>query len=344
MRFAEVDIKSAFFDSLKRDYLEFADWFRTKGKEQAYVMQDEATLLGFMYLKLESGPVTDVEPQMPAARRLKVGTLKIDAHGSRLGQRFIKKALDHAISEGVTELYITVFPKHFTLIALLQEFGFTQYGAKTSANGTEVVLVKSLSSLTGSPRLDYPRFRILGNRKFILPIQPKWHTQLFPDSILASESYDVVADVAHTNSIDKCYICFMDASEVSPGDLLVIYRTSDSRGPAEYRSVVTSICTAEDIRFKRSFVSRDEFLEYSEKASVFDRGELLSMWDAVRQQEMVVVRMLYNAALTKRLIRKTLVEDVGVARDAYPGFLELTDQQLEAILKLGGVDASLVVN
>lgn len=59
---------------------------------------------------------------------------------------------------------------------------------------------------------------------------------------------------------------------------------------------------------------------------------------------MVVVRMLYNAALTKRLNRKALIEEVGIDRDAYPGFLKLTDRQLRMILELGGVHASLVID
>lgn len=54
--------------------------------------------------------------------------------------------------------------------------------------------------------------------------------------------------------------------------------------------------------------------------------------------------MTYNAALTTRVIRKDLIEKVGISRDAYAGFIELTDNQFEEILKLGNVDEYIVVN
>lgn len=343
-RFRELEVTDQFFDSLRADYAEFPAWFAGKADEEAYVLRDGAALVGFMYVKQETGPVSDVLPEMEASRRLKIGTLKVDAHGTRLSQRFIKKALDHAIHGGATELYVTVFPKHAVLIGLLEEFGFRQTGTKTTANGTELVLSKSLTRVTGNLRIDYPRFRVVGNRAFLLPIQPQWHTQLFPDSILTSESYDVVHDVSHTNSIEKVYICFMEAAAVRRGDLLVIYRTSDGKGPAEYRSVVTSICTAEEIRPRHSFGGQDDYLAYCEKGSVFSSSELRKLWQTRRQREMVVIKMLYNAALTRRLTRKALIEEVGVDRRAYPGFLELTAEQLRVILRLGGVDESLAID
>ena len=54
--------------------------------------------------------------------------------------------------------------------------------------------------------------------------------------------------------------------------------------------------------------------------------------------------MTYNAALTKRVIRKDLIEKVGISQNAYAGFIELTDNQFEKILKLGGVDEYIIIN
>ena len=95
-RFSEIDIADPFFDGLKDDYAEFEDWFRKKSAEEAYVLLSNEDLTGFMYLKAEDGPVNDVTPVLPAKKRLKVGTLKVEAHGTRLGERFLKKAFDHA--------------------------------------------------------------------------------------------------------------------------------------------------------------------------------------------------------------------------------------------------------
>jgi hypothetical protein len=86
--FRTINLADPFFDSLKADYAEFSDWFVRKAaaNDTAYVFQDDAgTIDCFLYLKIEDGVVTDTVPPLPPARRVKVGTLKINAHGTKLG-------------------------------------------------------------------------------------------------------------------------------------------------------------------------------------------------------------------------------------------------------------------
>lgn len=95
-RFNHIDITDPFFDSLSMDYDGFKDWFNRKAKcgAEAYVQYRDGALQAFLYLKDESNePLTDVIPNRPACKRLKVGTFKIDAHNTKLGERFIKKIL-----------------------------------------------------------------------------------------------------------------------------------------------------------------------------------------------------------------------------------------------------------
>jgi len=339
--FKDVNLSDPFFDSLKGDYSEFESWFQSKADEEAYVLHDDGSLVGFMYVKIEDGCVTDVAPQMPPAKRVKIGTLKVQPHGTRLGDRLLKKAFDHAVARGAEALYVTVFPRHDVLIGLLEEFGFERWGTKSTANGEELVLVKVLGRITGDLRSDYPVMDTRAASKFVLSIYPRWHTQLFPDSILDNESYDILADVSHTNSIQKTYICFMDVSALDTGDLVVIYRTKDEKGPAWYRSVVTSVCAVEEVRAKASFASQAEYLSYTEPFSVFDRSDLIKWWN---KGQLYVIKMLYNAAFTRRLIRKDLVERFGLDADAYWGFFQLPDSVFRSILREGGVNDRLVVD
>ena len=95
---------------------------------------------GFLYVKIEEGAVEDVTPALPSARRLKVGPFKINPHGTKLGERFVKKIFDHAVHEEVEEIYVTVFAKHTGLISLLTRYGFEWQAAKRTANGEELVL------------------------------------------------------------------------------------------------------------------------------------------------------------------------------------------------------------
>ena len=106
-----------------------------------------------------------------------------------------------------------------------------------------------MKELSNDQLKDYPLISLKDKRKFLLSIYPKYHTKLFPDSILNNEEsykYNLVKDVSYTNSIHKIYICFMpDVASLRKGDLIAIYRTNDYQGPARYRSVVTSICEVE---------------------------------------------------------------------------------------------------
>jgi L-amino acid N-acyltransferase YncA len=342
-RFTEIDSADSFFDSLKADYREFEDWFSKKADAKAYVLINETGgIEAFLHTKREDGPVTDVTPEMPAATRLKVGTFKANAHGTRLSERLLKKAFDQAVRLQTGEVYVTVFPRHTAIVQLFQRYGFERVGTKATQNGVEDVLARRLQRHTGDVIQDFPNIPVRGNGKFLLAIYPEYHTRLFPDSILQTESIENLDDVSHTNSIHKIYVCWMDLWPLKRGDALVIYRTTDKKGPAWHRSVATSICVVEEVRGHSRFANEDDYVEYCLPYSVFGEAELRHWWRG--HPRLQVIRMTYNAALLRRINRRVLVEDVGLNEDARWGFLPLTDSQFAHILKLGQVNAGLIVN
>lgn len=342
-RFSELDIQDAFFDSLRASYPEFDIWFRRKADagESAYVFFEETgQIIDFLYLKIEEEEVSDVVPALPAKKRLKVGTFKLVSRGTRRGERFMKKIMDRAVAENVDEIYVTIFPTEELqyLIHSFEMFGFEHIADKPHDNGlSEYVLVKDMHSFKNNIMKDYPLVKMNGVSKYLLSIIPDFHTKLFPDSILTNESYDLVQDISSTNSIYKIYICRMAGVErLRKGDLLVIYRTSDNKGPAAYRSVATSICTVDEIKTIHNFKDCDDFIKYAAPYSIFNPSDLTRWYHG--RSNFVVVRMLYNAAFTKKVIRRTLIEQVGISTEAYWGFCPLNDQQFEQIIKLGQAD------
>ena len=54
--------------------------------------------------------------------------------------------------------------------------------------------------------------------------------------------------------------------------------------------------------------------------------------------------MTYNAAFNRRIIRKELIEEVSISRDAYWGFLQLTDEQFNYFIERGQIDESLIID
>jgi GNAT superfamily N-acetyltransferase len=333
--FNDIDIGDDFFDSLKNDYREFTEWFLKKADNQAFVFRSsEGSIEGFLYLKIEDGCVIDVSPQLPTAKRLKLGTFKINPHGTRLGERFMKRAFDIAIAKGVNGLYVTVFEKHTALIRLFEKYGFEPTGHKHSTNGTEIVYERRLDSIKGDVVLDYPRIPLCKDRCFVLSIYPEWHSRLLPDSLLANESASILQDVSHTNSIHKIYLTAMSGvSALKRGDILLIYRTQ-SNGSAYYTSVITSVCVVEEVTHIDRFHSVEEFKNYCRPYSVFTDSELARFF--LKRSYPWAIRFTYNLALSKRINRKSLIENVGLSPSLYWGFFQISSGEFKQIVKLSG--------
>ena len=355
-RFANVNLNDPFFDSLKASYQEFSDWFRRKANESAYVFYGERGLIdGFLYLKAESAIIDDCTPNLMADKNgrgwLKVGTLKINAHGTKLGERFIKKIFDYAITHECRDIYVTVFAQHDSLIALFERYGFIKEAEKTTQNGTELVLTRRLYLIYAGVEnviKNYPIANFRGDstyqpRSYLLSLYPKWHTRLLPDSILHNENASIIQDVSPTNSIHKVYLTAMaGVDQLRRGDILFIYRTSDGKGPADYRSLISSVCVVEEYRHISSFSNYAEFEKYCAVYSIFSRNELQEFW--VGRRYPYVFKFSYNIAFPKRIIRKDLLEQVGLKASEYFGFMPLTPQQAAHILRLGYVNKSFIIH
>ena len=343
--FGEVSLADPFFDSLKMGYKEFPKWFGEKKKEPLYVVVDDKTnkLEGMLYLKQEHGTVEDVTPHLPNRKWLKVGTLKIVAKGTKLGERIVKKIFDTAIACEAEGIYVTVFDVHKKLIELFLRYGFTEQATKTTSNGVEKVLVRSLIDFTGDRLKDYPFVHRKGKKAWLLAIYPEYHSQLLPDSILNNENPDeIVKDVSHTNTIHKVYIGRLALTRMSPGDIVVFYRTNDGKSSAYYRSVVTSICVVEEVKGRKDFRDVDAFLRYTKPRSVFPETELRDLW--TNWNRLYVAKLTYNVAFSRRTTRGRLLDEGVISEQPRWDFRELTAAQLGKILELGEVNARLIID
>jgi hypothetical protein len=342
IRFRNLSLADPFFDSLKIGYTEFPEWFNRKLDEEVYVVDDQSEVTGFVYLKREEGPVNDVEPALPDGVWLKVGTLKIVGRGTRLGERVLKKIFDVAISEDADGIYMTVFEVYTGLIELFETYGFRRHAIKRTSNGEELVLVRSLREFSGDLLMDYPFVHTTGQQAWLLAIYPAYHSRLLPDSILNNEPREIVQDVSYANTIQKVYIGRTALTRMSTGDAIVLYRTTDGKAPARYRSVATSICVVEEVRRKRDFGSMEEFIAYCRPRSVFSDRELEEQYRG--SDRLHVVRMTYNAAFNRRITRGDLLDRVQIAEQPRWDLRELSQQQFHAIAELGGVNARVIID
>lgn len=130
----DLNSQDVFFDSLRDDYPGFDNWLAKKATsgDEAYVLIVEGKLLGFLYLKDELEGDGSIVPCFDERRRLKIGTFKINPHGTVLGQRFLSIVLRKMLNDGHDFTYVTLFPKQTALIALFERFGFRQWGSKSN--------------------------------------------------------------------------------------------------------------------------------------------------------------------------------------------------------------------
>lgn len=345
-QFSEINLDDPFFDTLKRDYIEFEDWFARKSDNNALVLYNErGQIEGFLYCKYEKGPGDDTNPLLPNTQHMKIGTFKFNPRRTRRGDRYLKKIFDYALAykPDVSDIYVTVFSdKHPYLAELFKRYGFKEYAKKQTENGTEDVLLRDLTTYSEDVDQDYP-FINTKNDKYLLSIYPHFHTKLFPDSKLLTESPNVVRDISHSNSIHKIYICAMPGVlDFKRGDTIVIYRTGDGQGAAEFRSVATSLCVVEDVHTINKYANEDEFVTYCSKFSVFTENELRTIYRQGKYP--YIINFTYNAALPKRPIRQKLADYAGLNRDDYWGVMKLTDKQFNDIIELSDLDRKILIS
>lgn len=339
VRIDSLDVENPFFNSLRDDYPGFNSWLSRKGGEDAYVLVDNNQLLGFLYLKDEEEADDSITPSFDIRRRLKIGTFKINPHGTVLGQRFLSIILRRMLNDGYDFTYVTLFPKQTALINLFEKFGFRKWGTK---NNGELVYYKNLEVFNDIYR-DFPRLSLqYPTKKYLLSIFPRYHTKMFPESQLRTERHHYVEDLSVTNSSEKIYIsAARQVPEMRPGDHIVIYRTAEEGIPAEFSSVASTICTVSEVKQITDFENFDNFLEYCGRGTIFSQEELQKFWQD--QYPRYIIKMLYNVSLNKRIIRRDLRDSVGINAQRWT-CVELSDNQFRDILEMGKINESFIIN
>ncbi|MDX6696061.1 MAG: hypothetical protein QOF02_3664 [Blastocatellia bacterium] len=344
--FGRIDINDPFFDSLKEDYLGFERWFVSKSQEEAYVCRTAEGVSAFLYLKVEDErePYPEIMPVFTRKKRLKVGTFKAALNRHMIGERLLKIVFDNAISYDVDEIYVTTFGKTIPqqwLIKMLEEYGFVYHGKKHNDFGDELVYVRDMEKGFDSdnPKLTYP-YISRRSRPFIVSIYPDYHTNLFPDSILKTESpKNFIENEPFRNAISKVFISRSHFRDLVSGDLIVFYRTG-----GYYKAVITTIGIVENVI--ATIGSAVEFRRLCKKRSVFSDAELLKEWDRYKNYRPFIVNFLYVYSFPTRINMQRLIE-IGVIPDvksAPRGFEMLSSQSFELILKETKTDGRIIVD
>jgi hypothetical protein len=337
-----INLDDPFFDTLKEDYPGFEKWFNKKADEIAYICKMDDHIAAFLYLKLEgeNENYSNISPPFTKKKRLKIGTFKVTMNGYKLGERFLKIIFDNALRFRVDEVYVTIFDKsieQIRLINLLSDFGFIKHGFK---DGSELVYTRDFEPAFDDMNPKYTFPYIDTNKEiFITPIYPEYHTNLFPDSILRTESpADYIENEPFRNAISKVFISRSIEKNLKTGDIIVFYRTG-----GYYESVVTTIGIVESI--VTDIKDPQHFIDLCKKRSVFSDKALLEFWH-YKKSKPFIVNFLYAYSFPKRLNMKRLIE-LGIIQSVYSaprGFVKMTYQNFKDIIREAQIDERIIIN
>lgn len=239
---------------------------------------------------------------------------------------------------------MTIFPhtiEQERLIKLLEDFGFSYWGEKQNSFGAEHVYVRDMTPYfdTTDPKSTFP-YVSQSARAFLVPIYPKYHTSLLPDSILRTESpANFVEHEPYRNAIQKAYISRSHFQNLTAGDIIVFYRTG-----GYYLSVVTTLGIVEQVH--REIEDEEQFVRLCRKRSVFSDNELREQWRYHPCNRPFIVEFLYVYSFPKRPNMAALIEN-GVISDvnsAPRGFENISSKQFSTILELSETDTRLIVD
>ncbi len=239
-----LDGSQPVFDSLRAEYPDFQQWLRRiaidSDNRVAFVVKDSGSYAAVALLKREFDCLYELEGPVT-----KISTFKVEAahSGVKYGELLLKTIFVDSSEARMASLYTEVFPTHADLIAFLADFGFVDSGLRTGRG--ENVLVKSLiqpdifdgDNLLFHIRFGPPALRST-DRTWLVPIQPHWHDQLFPEmSRSAGDPHQLSLfrveeePLTHPwgNALRKAYLCNSSTNAVELGDVLLFYRSHDTR-------------------------------------------------------------------------------------------------------------------
>lgn len=308
--FGNIDLKDPFFDSFRNDYPGFDKWYNGKAgnNDKAYVCYESNVLKAFLFLKVEdeNENYSDITPGFQKKKRLKIGTFKVVSNGLRIGERFLKIVFDNARLYKSEQIYVTIFdtrPELLNLVSLLEKYGFIYHGEKKSHSGIEKVYVRNFEKLANdeNPRLTFPWLSKTSNI-YIVPIKPEYHTELFPDSILRTESAeDFIENQPHRNAISKSYISHSFTRGLKSGDIIVFYRSGGI-----YKGVATTIGIVENT--VNNIKNVDELILVCRKRTVLSETELKEYWNRKPDNRPFVINFLNAFSFHKRITLKEMLD------------------------------------
>ena len=335
-----LNINDIFFDDLKLDYDDFESWFKRISREgrDCYTYFKDNDKIGALLIFKDEEESIDSVPPLPLSRRLKLCTLKVEETGFRLGELFIKLAVQYARNNDIPEIYLTHVSKKPSdeLETLIANYGFEVAGTK----GREEVWLKKLAisrhDLSTVPPTDisiiWPSFYDAPDvQKIVVPIQPVWHDRLFINFPYREPSlFEFFDFIIEGNAIEKAYLGHPPLKNISPGSILLFYRSHDMGS-------LTALGVVKEAHF--GLQDPREIIDIVRKRTVYREEEI----DEIAKKPTTVILFTWNCYLDTPISLDELKKE-KILKGAPQSMQTIPHQSYLKILKKGGVDERFTIH
>ena len=285
----EINKNQPFFESLRQSYAGFDEWFQkcAEAKRKCWCIEDgDSNVVAICIYKHEQDAQLTDNGEIISGRILKLCTFKVDpkARGKKLGERLLYIAFDYCVKNDLDWVYLHTFgEEQKTLVGLCTDYGFSCLG-KYKQDDVYIKPMKlkdddcnSLESLIKY----YPYFRDNESvQKFIIPIQPQFHEDLFPDfSNMKGTLFekDQSLYTCQGNTIKKAYLCHSRIKMIRKGDIILFYRSKD-RKSIQCMGIVEDILFSENIDEVFPAIAKRTVYKYSDIQNILKKRTLVILF------------------------------------------------------------------
>ena len=302
----EINKNQPFFESLRQSYAGFDQWFQkcAADKRKCWCIENgDGNVVAICIYKHEQDTRLTDNGEIISGRILKLCTFKVDtmARGKKLGERLLYIAFDYCVKNKFDWVYLHTFgEEQKTLVGLCLDYGFYCLG-KYKQDDVYIKPMKLMDDNCGS--LDsliryYPYFRDNESvQKFIIPIQPQYHEDLFPDfSSMKGSLFEKDQSLysCQGNTIKKAYLCHSRIKSIRKGDIVLFYRSKD-RKSIQCMGIVEDVLSSENIDEVFPAIAKRTVYNYSDLQQILNKKTLVILFRYIALDKEISYQQIVKA-------------------------------------------------
>ncbi len=285
----EINKNQAFFNSLRNSYVDFDNWFQKCAEEKRKcwcIENGENNVVAICIYKKEQDTILTDSGKTTYGSILKLCTFKVDANarGKKLGERLMYIAFDYCVKNNIDWVYLHTYgEEQKTLVGLCEEYGFSLLGKyqQDDVYIKPMKLIDNCESTLDSLIKHYPYFKENTDvNKFIIPIQPKYHEDLFPDfSSMKGSLFEKDQNLysCQGNTIKKAYLCHSKIQTIKKGDIVLFYRSHD-RKSIQCMGIVENIFFSDNADEIFSRIAKRTVYSYTQLQEITNKKTLVILF------------------------------------------------------------------